>query len=204
MSGLCRIVAAGDFAAERFRAACAAQPEALLIAADAGLLHLQSLDVRPDLFVGDADSLGAQPEGLACVALPTVKDDTDTLAAVREGLRRGCDRFEIYGALGGKRFSHSLANLQTLLFLKVRNAQGCLLDADCTVYALQNETATVDNACFFSLFAADGEAIVSVRNAKYDLIYHRLRPSFPLGVSNEPRGCAEITVHSGSVYLIAE
>ena len=203
MSGLCRIVAAGDFAAERFRAACAAQPEALLIAADAGLLHLQSLDVRPDLFVGDADSLGAQPEGLACVPLPTVKDDTDTLAAVREGLRRGCDRFEIYGALGGKRFSHSLANLQTLLYAKRHGAACRLIDESCTVFALQAERCRISGA--FSLFAADGAARVTVRGAKYPLEEEPLTPDFPLGVSNRAlAGSAEITVHAGSVFVVTE
>ena len=52
--------------------------------------------------------------------LPVEKDDTDTLAAVKLGLERGCTDFWIYGGTGGKRLDHTLANLQTLLYLRRR------------------------------------------------------------------------------------
>ena len=52
--------------------------------------------------------------------LPVEKDDTDTLAAIRAGLEQGCGLFSIYGGTGGKRLDHTLANLQSLLFLRRR------------------------------------------------------------------------------------
>ena len=204
MSGtLCRIVAAGDFSAQRFLACAAQRPHTLLIAADAGYLALSRLGLHPDLFLGDADSLGFFPTDVVCVPLPVEKDDTDTLAAVKEGLARGYADFELFGALGGRRFSHSLANLQTLLYAKRHGAACRLIDESCTVFALQAERCRISGA--FSLFAADGAARVSVRGAKYPLEEEPLTPDFPLGVSNRAlAGSAEITVHAGSVFVVTE
>ena len=179
--------------------------EDLIIAADAGLLHLQNAGIKPHLYVGDGDSLGFQPRGLETVVLPKVKDDTDTLAALREGLRRGYRRFYLYGALGGERFSHSIANVQTLAFLSSNGAEGTLIHPNCRVSLLTAGTFEMQSqGGYFSLFAYGGEASVTVEGAKYPLKEATLSPLFPLGVSNESQGACRITVHSGRVLLIAE
>lgn len=204
---VCRIVAAGDFSPEHYRAYAGTHPAALLIAADAGYRYLHRLGVEPDLFVGDTDSLGFRPDGMPCVLLPSVKDDTDTISALREGLKRGFRRFEIFGALGGKRLSHSLANLQALLFLKERQADGVLIDEHCTVCALcgSGDRRTVAPNRFFSLFAATESAVVSIADAKYPLERHRLTSAFPLGASNESAAVpATVTLVDGSVFLVIE
>ena len=54
----CYIVAAAELAPERLRP----EPGDMLIAADAGLLHLERLGLAPDLALGDFDSLGYVPE----------------------------------------------------------------------------------------------------------------------------------------------
>lgn len=204
MRSICRIVAAGDFAPERYLAYDEREPAGLLIAADAGYFHLKKLGFLPDLFVGDADSLGFRPTDTQCVMLPTQKDDTDTLSAVREGLKRGFTDFELFGALGGRRFSHSLANLQTLLFLKKQGASGCIVDADCTVRVLQNERVPVGDTAYFSVFAATETATVSIFGAKYPVEGQILSADFPLGTSNEPRGEAVVTAENGIVFLVTE
>lgn len=204
MRSVCRIVAAGDFDAAQYLAYAEREPAGLLIAADAGYFHLKKLGILPELFVGDADSLGFRPTDAPCLLLPAQKDDTDTLAAVREGLKRGFTEFELFGALGGKRFSHSLANLQTLLFLKERGASGRVIDAHCTVRAVHDERVRVGRVRYFSLLAATETAVVSVFGAKYPLEKHTLRASFPLGVSNEPCGEAFVEVSAGVVLLVEE
>ncbi len=202
---VCRIVAAGDFSPELYRARAEAHPDAFVIAADAGYRHLLALGLRPDLFVGDADSLGFRPDGVPCVLLPSVKDDTDTVSALREGLKRGFRRFEIFGALGGKRPSHSLANLQALLFLRRQQADGALLDARCTVRALDGGTVAVPPHRFFSVFSATETSVVSISGAKYPLEHACLRADFPLGVSNETAGTpAALSISSGTVFLVTE
>ena len=62
-------------------------PEDLVIAADGGLLHAQKEHITPHVILGDFDSLGYVPEGAN--VFPVEKDDTDTMLAVRHGLRQG-------------------------------------------------------------------------------------------------------------------
>ena len=71
------------------------------------------------------------------------KDDTDTMLAVKTGLEQGCGEFYIYGGTGGRRLDHTLANLQTLLYLRRHGARGYLYDNDFVWTAVENETITV-------------------------------------------------------------
>ena len=112
----CYIVAAAELAPERLRP----EPGDMLIAADAGLLHLERLGLAPDLALGDFESLGYVPEAPQVEVCPVRKDDTDTMAALRRALELGYRRALIFGGLGGRRFDHSLANVQAL-------AWACLL-----------------------------------------------------------------------------
>ncbi len=85
MDGICYIVGSrppGEIALARGR-------EALVIAADGGLRHLEAQGLTADLIVGDFDSLGRVPEGDNILRHPAEKDDTDMLLAVRTGLDRG-------------------------------------------------------------------------------------------------------------------
>ncbi len=199
--GVCRIVSAGDFSPALFSRAAGD----LVIAADAGLSALDAAGLEADLYVGDSDSLGKKPEGIESVSLPAVKDDTDTLAAVREGLARGYRRFVLYGALGGGRFSHSVANLQTLAYLADAGATGEIVDEKCRVTLLEKGIVCLRaKGEYLSLFAFGGEGVVSIRGAKYPLEKTRLSPAFPLGVSNEGENDTEIEIHEGRFLLVRE
>ena len=101
----CYIVAAAERAPERLRP----EPGDLLIAADAGLLHLERLGLAPDLALGDFDSLGYVPEAPQVEVCPVRKDDTDTMAALRRALELGYRRAHIFGGLGGGGFDEYLA-----------------------------------------------------------------------------------------------
>ena len=59
----------------------------LQIAADAGLLLCERLGVRPDVVLGDFDSMDVRQAPADCIRVPVEKDDTDTMLALREG---GC------------------------------------------------------------------------------------------------------------------
>ena len=70
-------------------------PHCFLICADAGLENARAYGLTPDLTLGDFDSLaGGEPdiEGEK-LTFPVEKDDTDTMLALREGLKRGCTEF---------------------------------------------------------------------------------------------------------------
>ncbi len=73
-----------------------------VIAADAGLRYLEQAGILADLVIGDFDTLKEIPTGANVVRLNCEKDDTDMLAAVREGIKAGYKEFHIYGGTGGR------------------------------------------------------------------------------------------------------
>lgn len=75
---------------------------AFVIAADKGLVHLEAQGIRPDLIVGDFDSLGQVPAGDNILRHPVEKDDTDTMLAVKTALDRGMGTIVFYGCLGDR------------------------------------------------------------------------------------------------------
>ena len=179
-------------------------PGEFWIAADGGMKALAARGVSPDLFLGDLDSLDSQPEGVPARILPVRKDDTDSAAAVKAGLERGFSDFLLLGALGGKRLSHTAANFQLLLFLKLHGASGEMRCGCTRVTCLAaGETETFSRpGGFFSLFAAGGDAVVSIRGALFSGENLSLSPSFPLGVSNEGSEKTTVVVQEGAVYLV--
>lgn len=194
----CFIFAAGTFYGLRERPASGD----LVIAADAGYRICLEAGVRPDLLVGDFDSMEAPADFAQVLRLPVEKDDTDTLAALKAGLEQSCDTFYIYGGTGGKRLDHTLANLQSLLFLRRRGARGYLYDNDFVWTVMENEALTVKRGVEWALFSAfclgDRAEGVDEEGFQYPLKDAVLAPDFPLGVSNhilEPS--ARITVRKG-------
>ena len=180
--------------------------EDLVIAADGGLQHTNKLDIRPDIILGDFDSLGYTPEGAN--VFPVEKDDTDAMLAVRRGLSLGYREFLLYGSLDGPRLDHTVANFQTLQFLADHGARGILVGNTTLVMVIKNgslsflETArgTISVFCH----GADVKG-VTLEGLYYPLEKGTLTAGFPLGASNHFTGNpARITVEEGSLLVIWE
>ncbi len=78
-------------------------PGDFVIACDAGCRTAAQFGVRPDLAVGDFDSLGEPvPEGILVQKVPAEKDDTDTMLGLRVGLEQGFREFLLVGGFGGR------------------------------------------------------------------------------------------------------
>jgi thiamine pyrophosphokinase len=112
------------------------------VAADGGWEKAGTLGLRPDLLVGDADSLpkarfaALASEGVAIERSPAAKDESDTELALLAALRRGATQVTILGAMGGQRFDHALANVGLLALPDPAAAQVQLLDATTRVRLL--------------------------------------------------------------------
>jgi len=198
----CFIFAAGTFYGLRERPAAGD----FVIAADAGYRTCRQVGIVPDLLLGDFDSMD-QPADFANVERsPVEKDDTDTMLAVRTGLARGCTEFYIYGGTGDKRLDHTLANLQTLLFLRRRGARGWLYGDDFVWTVIENESLTVEKTVEWGLFSAfclgDRAESVDEVGFQYPLSGAVLTPEFPVGVSNHiMESTASITVRRGVLAI---
>lgn len=181
-------------------------PDDYFIYCDCGLNHEKFLGFAPDLVIGDFDS-HYKPENLNCeiIVLPRVKDDTDTIFAVKEALRRGFDNFVLVGAVGG-RMDHTFGNVYILLMLKANNAEAVILDDYSEMKIISaGETVRVKSGCkFFSLINISGIAKgITIRNAKYNLDGAEITPEYQYGISNEVSGNeAEISLKAGNLLLI--
>lgn len=179
------------------------QADDFVIAADGGLKQLQ--ERRADLVVGDFDSLGYVPEGDNVVRHPVRKDDTDSMLAARLGLARGFQKFILLGGVGG-RLDHTLANIQTLAFLRNRGARACLAGETETIALIQNESLRFQSAAegVISVFAYGKTARgVTERGLSFSLDNAVLTDRRPLGVSNAFTGApAEVRVRRGRLLVL--
>ena len=178
----------------------------LVIAADAGYRVCRTAGITPDLLLGDFDSM-EEPEDFPNIRrVPVEKDDTDTMAAIRYGMQAGCREFHLYAAMGG-RLEHTIANLQTLLFLKKNGAKGYLWDAFSMTTVICNESISFRESMegILSVFAMGGDAKgVTETGLKYQLQDALLENSFPKGISNEFIGEeATVSVKDGSLLILA-
>ncbi len=137
------VIAGGPPGDDRFVRAHAAQAD-LLIAADAGVLLLERLGIRPDLAVGDFDTAGPEvvarlaAAGIATQTHPAAKDYTDTHLAITVAIARGATEVVVLGALGGPRYDHMLATALSLAAPDFAHARVTLIDPLHRILALRD------------------------------------------------------------------
>lgn len=213
MGKKCMVIGAGDLTVGVLEKGA----EDLVIAVDGGLDYCDFLKAEPDLILGDFDSVSEiSAEALEMlerqiperiIRLPREKDDTDMLAALKEGLKRGYLEFRIYGGTGG-RLEHTLANIQCLLYLKKQGAVGYLMDGTGMIFVLENETVHFQKGLqgYLSLFSLSGEARgVTIEGMKYPLSDAVLRNDYPVGISNEFTGQpVAVTVEDGQLVCVIQ
>lgn len=179
----------------------------LVICADCGLRHAEKIGLKPDILVGDFDSyVGKLPHVKEVYRSVPEKDDTDTLMAVKIAIERGYDHIFLYGALGGPRFDHAFANIQTMIYANEHGADLILVGNE-LVY-LQGEGKKsyprTDGERYFSVFAiTENVNIKSLSGVKYPLLDYEMKRSFPIGVSNEiTEEEAQLIINSGLALVI--
>ena len=198
--GRCVIFCAGGFE----KLAVSIGDDDYILAADGGLAHLQKLGLTPDGIIGDFDSLGYVPQNSQ--VFPVEKDDTDSMLAVRKGLELGYKEFILYGALDGPRLDHTIANLQTLLFLESQGAKGTLVGLKYLITTVKNGVLKLPLAesGIVSVFCLGEKARgVTIQGLKYGLENGQLDSSFPLGVSNHFVGKeSSVAVEEGTLIVM--
>jgi len=201
-NGICKIFAAGDYFGSISK-----DVNDLIIAADAGYHHLKNIGIIPDILLGDFDTIGNIPDHNNIITFPCEKDYTDTELAITEGIKQGFSRFIIYGAIGGKRFEHTVANLTLAASYAEKGYDITLTDGNYFIKALHNGHVSFPKEMtgFISVFTISGKAEgVSESGLKYSLENATLDSSNPtLCVSNEFTGKpSSVSVKNGTVIII--
>jgi len=198
---ICYIVGAGEF----YGFDTLPKEQDFVIAADGGLRYLEAKNISANLVIGDFDSLEDVPIHPNVIKLDCEKDDTDTLSAIKEGIKAGYDTFYLYGGTGG-RTEHTLANIQTLKKLSGQGKRGFLFGEDSIMTTITN--AKVDFSAhdggYISVFSLTDRSLgVNLKGLKYELNEATLTNDFPVGVSNEFVGKqSSIAVKDGTLLIV--
>lgn len=206
MTKRCVIITAGELGdPSRYRGCF--RPGDCIICCDGGYHHAKTLGVRPDLILGDFDSYqGPLPEGIPTEGFSPIKDDTDAMLAIKEGIHRGYEEFLLLAAFGG-RMDHSYANLQCLAYLRQRGKRASILGARDKAYlVLGGETLALEQeeGVAVSVFSYGQQAEgVTLQGLYYPLQDALLTNGFPLGVSNHfAAPTAQITLAKGTLLVL--
>lgn len=172
---------------------------------DSGLKHLESLQVKPGLIVGDFDSHDNLRLDVETIVLPCEKDDTDTVFAVKEAVKRGFDDFLLIGVVGA-RLDHTLGNVYILLYLDSLGKKGYIIDDYSEMEIVSKEPAYIDDsyACFSLLNISGTAKEITLENAKYPLDNAEITCEYQYGISNEvlQGKIAKVSIKIGNLLLV--
>lgn len=182
----------------------------LIIAADGGGNALDRLGLLPQLVVGDLDSLRLATQerfraaGVTIVAYSPAKDETDLELALLHAVRRGAQRIDVLGALGG-RWDQSLANVALLALPELAACTVRLLDANQELF-LVRDRATIDGqrGATVSLIPLGGPAHgITTQGLEYALADATLEFARSRGISNVLEAPpAHISLTSGMLLVV--
>lgn len=183
------------------------------IAADAGMEFFYRNEKKPDVIVGDFDSVWdealsyfrSQPD-IVFHKLNPVKDDTDTEYAIRLAIEMGADAITLLGATG-TRLDHVLGNIELLGIGLERQVEICILDP-------HNRIRMIDHGIVLEKSRQYGRYVslipytkrveqLTLKGFKYPLCNYSLKGFCSLGVSNEiVEEKAEILFKEGILLVI--
>ena len=181
--------------------------EDYIIFCDSGLKHMHKLAIKPSLIVGDFDSHENPHLDIETIVLPCEKDDTDTVFAVKEAIKRGYKEFLLIGVIGA-RLDHTLGNVYILELLDELGLNGRIIDDYSEMELVSQEPAYIeDSYAYFSLINITGIAKgITIDNAKYPLKDGEIKCGYQYGVSNEVLmgQKAMVIVDEGKLLLIKD
>ena len=190
-----------------------------VVAADGGLARAGILGLRPDVLVGDLDSLApdlvaaAEAGGIPVRRARADKDESDAELALLEALARGATRITVLGAFGGPRLDHALANLWLLAHPALASAAIVLIDAGSRVFLVGAPGPGGDPVtralpgpigATITLLPFGGDvAGITTRGLAYPLRDEPLTFGPARGLSNvREAGDASVTVRSGRLLVV--
>lgn len=182
----------------------------LIVAADGGLNHLQTLELAPYLLIGDLDSVSAnqvdwaKAKGSQVDRYPIAKNETDLELALLAAKKLGAGEIVIVAGLGG-RLDQLLGNLSLLRLPElndcfVRFEDGCeevfLIRGQAEIHGQPGDTV--------SLLPMWGPVEgVTTQNLSYPLLGETLYPEHTRGISNVmTMEIASVSVSSGDLLCI--
>ncbi len=179
-----------------------------IIAADAGMRHAPSLDLRPEMWIGDFDStppeLLERHADIPRIVHPVEKDMTDGALALAAALERGARDILLIGALEG-RTDHALAHLLQLADLAARGIRAWASSGREEAHGLAPGRFLVNLPANtrFSILGFTPLKSVILRGARWPLNAETIPFASTRPLSNIATGPIELDIEAGTGVLIA-
>lgn len=201
----CALVGSSQFNAAHFQELDAAGVFDYVIAVDGGFASLEAIGRKPDMALGDFDSLGYVPKGLRVAQFSSHKDKSDMELALDRARSMRYDEVYVYGGLG-RRLDHTLANLQLFALYSEKGLFVTAVDEDTSVVFITGpdtfEMPAVEAGTVSVFSMSDRAEGVFERGLAYELDDAVLTNRTSLGLSNELIGEAVmIGVEKGTIAI---
>lgn len=183
----------------------------LVIAADGGSGHCQTLGIIPDVLIGDLDSTPQdlirewQNAGVLVIRHPPQKDQTDLELALLHAQAEGASEIIVYGAVGG-RLDMTFGNMLLLAHPELTSSIKLICSGE-EVQVLRPGESLVLNGepgDIVSLLSLQpGKSSITTKGLEYPLNNENLGFGFTRGVSNQlAANKAVIQLESGLLAVI--
>lgn len=187
----------------------------IIIAIDGGLKAAESLDIIPDIVVGDFDTIDsgtlnkyAGMKEVEVIRLNPEKDLTDTQSAIERALSIGADYIEIIGGTG-TRLDHTIANIHTLQMMLGRCSEAVITNENNRIRIIEDKYVIKRQEQYgkYVSFLPLTEKVqgITLEGFKYPLKDYEfnIKTTLSLGVSNEIiEEEATVSLKSGRLIMI--
>ena len=184
------IISSGSFDMETFKKHRLAKD--IIICADGGANHIYKTGVKPDMIVGDLDSIDDetllyyQEQNVLFHKFSSKKDLTDTELAINFALEEGANELVLFGSTGS-RLDHTLGNIMLLYKLLKQNIKVSIIDKNNEIYITDKELEVErEDDTFVSLIplskSCDGIGLEGFKYSAQDLV---LPFGSTMGISNQ-------------------
>lgn len=175
-----------------------------IICADGGYRHAVKLGIKPDVLIGDMDSIGDESYDGEIINLPVRKDFTDSEVCVKYVLLKDFDEILMLGFIG-TRLDHTITNLMLLKQIAESGKKGKIIDEHNEIYfALEENIIYGKKGDLLSLIPFGGDLNgITVSGLDYPLENETLIFGESRGVSNVmTSGKCTVNIGGGSGLII--
>ncbi|MGN0144541.1 MAG: thiamine diphosphokinase [Clostridium sp.] len=164
----------------------------LIIGSDKGSEYLYDYGVKPQIILGDFDSINEEKlkkieeEDIEVIKFPPEKDYTDTEIAIMEAMKRGSSLIYLLGGIG-TRMDHTLGNIGLLLTTKIKGSKLIIVDDHNKMYLADNDMKLCGEYGETISFHALSDVVkgFEIKGAKYNLDSYDMHLLDPRAVCNE-------------------
>ena len=186
------------------------RPDDFVIAADGGTRHALSIDLVPQVVIGDLDSIPpivrarVEDAGARIISHPPRKDETDLELALHHAAQIGAKEIIILGALGG-RLDQLLANVMLLTMPALMTIEARIVDGPQTAFLIRDEATIAGQPGDTVSFLPLGRDVqgVTATGLEWELHNETLQAGAARGISNvlkEPQ--AHVSLWQGLLLCI--